>query len=138
MSHLHVQRLVVIAEDYSAVRQAVSRSLQNTCLPGYAMLNRAESGLETAYIARLFVEFEGVLRLYLSTNDPRGRTVPRAMYSVINRAASVWGVPNGIRDDVQRAREYRNSVVHPDGTTRAAIAFGDARSILSKFLARLP
>jgi len=138
VSYLHVQRLVVISEDYLAVRQAVSRSLQDTSLPGYAMLNRAEGSLETAYIARLFVEFEGILRLYLKTNDPRRRSVPRAMYAVINRTASVWHIPNDIRDDVQRAREYRNSVVHPDGTTRAAIAFGDARSILSKFLARLP
>lgn len=138
MSHLHVQRLVVIAEDYLAVRQAVSRSLQETSLPGYATLNRAEGSLETAYIARLFVEFEGILRLYLKTQDPRRRTVPRSMYVVINRTASIWRVPNAVRDDVQRAREYRNSVVHPDGTTRAAIGFGDARSILSKFLARLP
>lgn len=138
MSYLHVQRLVIISEDYSAVRQAVSRSLQDTSLPGIAILSRAESGLETAYIARLFVEFEGILRLYLGINDPRHRPVPRAMYAAINRTASVWRIPNAVRDDVQRAREYRNSVVHPDGTTRAAISFGDARSILSKLLARLP
>ena len=133
-----MQHLAVISEDYLAVRQAVTRSLQDTSLPGTAALSRAEGGLETAYIARLFVEFEGILRLYLRANDPRGRTVPRSMYAAINRAASVWRVPNDVRDDVQRAREYRNSVVHPDGTTRAAVAFGDARSILSKFLARLP
>lgn len=60
------------------------------------------------------------------------------MYDVINRVASLWRLPNDTRDDVQEAREYRNSVVHPDGTTRAAISFSDARSILSKFLARLP
>ena len=133
-----MQRMLVIAEDYAAVRQAVIRSLQDTSQPGYAMLNRAEGSLETAYVARLFVEFEGILRLYLKANDPRRRTVPRNMYAVISRTASVWRIPNDVRDDVQRAREYCNSVVHPDGKTRAAIAFGDARSILSKFLARLP
>jgi len=138
VSYLHVQRLVIVTEDYGAVRQAVARSLQDTSLPGYALLNRAEGSLETAYIARLFIEFEGILRQYVKTNDPRSRAVPRSMYGVINRAASIWRIPNLMRDDVQQTREYRNSVVHPDGTTRAAVAFGDARSILSKFLARLP
>ena len=138
MSYQHVQRVVLIAEDYLAVREAVVRSLQDTSQPGHATLNRAEGSLETAYIARLFSEFEGILRQYLKANDPRRRLVPRNMYDVINRVASVWRIPNGTRDDVQEAREYCNSVVHPDGTTRAAISFSDARSILSKFLARLP
>ena len=133
-----MQRLVVIAEDYLAVRQAVSRSLQDTSLAGNAILSRAESSLETAYVARLFSEFEGILRPYLAANDPRQRSVPRSIFSVINRASSVWRIPNSIRDDVQEAREYRNSVVHPDSTTRTAIPFPDARSFLSKFLARLP
>ncbi len=133
-----MQRLAVISEDYLAVRRAVLQSLQDTSIASYAVLVRAETGLETAYIARLFSEFESILRLYLRMNDPRGRAVPRNVYDVINRTASVWHIPNTTRDDVQRAREYRNSVVHPDGTTRAAIAFSDSRSILSKFLAGLP
>ena len=133
-----MQRIVVISEDYAAVRQSVVRSLQDTRLSNYAVLNRAEGGLETAYIARLFSEFEGILRLYLQANDPRRRPVPRNIYDVINRAASVWHISDDIRDAVQQAREYRNSVVHPDGITRAAISFSDTRSILSKFLAVLP
>ena len=138
MSHLHVQRLLVIADDYAAVRQAVIKSLQDASLPGYALLSRAEGGLETAYIARLFSEFEGILRPYLQANDPRRRPVPKNIYNVINRTASIWRIPDDVRDAVQEAREYRNSVMHPDGTTRAAILFSDARSIQSKFLARLP
>ena len=138
MSYQHVQRLVVIAEDYTAVRRAVIQSLQDTSISGHATLGRAEGSLETAYIARLFSEFEGILRQYLKANDPRRRPVPRNMYDVIRRVASVWHIPDDVRDAVQEAREYQNSVVHPDGTTRAAISFSDARSILSKFLARLP
>ena len=133
-----MQRIVVISEDYAAVRQSVVRSLQDTSLSNYAVLNRAEGGLETAYIARLFSEFEGILRPYLQANDPRRRPVPRNIYDVINRAASVWHISDNIRDAVQQAREYRNSVVHPDGTTHSAISFSDTRSILSKFLAVLP
>lgn len=138
MSYLHVQRLLVIAEDYAAVRQAVIRSLQDTSLSDYTLLRRAEGGLETAYIARMFSEFEGILRQYLQANDPRRRPVPKNIFNVINRAASIWHILDDIRDAVQEAREYRNSVVHPGGMTRAAISFSDTRSILSKFLARLP
>ncbi len=138
MGYLEVQRLAVIAEDYRAVRGAVVQALQDTSQPGSAVLDCAEGGLETAYIARLFSEFEAILRGYLSANDPHLRPVPRSIFSVINRAASVWRIPNSLRDDVQQAREYRNSVVHADTTTRAAIPFSDALSILNKFLARLP
>ena len=137
VSYLHVQRIVVIAEDYAAVRQAVIKSLQDTSLVGYAVLSRAEGNLETTYVARLFSEFEGILRPYLQVNDPRRRPVPRNISSTINRMAAIWRVPDDIRDAVQEARQYRNSVVHPDGTTRAAISFSDTRSILSN-LARLP
>lgn len=133
-----MQRLVVIAEDYLAVRQAVIQSLQDTSLPGHATLGRAEGSLETAYIAGLFSEFEGILRAYLKMNGPRRRPVPRNMYDVINRVAAVWRITDATRGAVQETRVYRNSVVHPDGTTRAAIPFSDARSILSKFLAPLP
>ena len=133
-----MQRLLVIAEDYAAVRQAIVRSLQDTSLTNFAVLNRAEGSLETAYIARLFSEFEGILRQYLQANDPRRRPVPKSIYDTINRTASIWRVPTDIRDAVQEAREYRNSVMHPDGTTRAALPFSDARSILSKFIARFP
>lgn len=132
-----MQRLLVIAEDYAAVRQAVIRSLQDTSLSDYAWLFRAEGSLETAYIARLFSEFESILRPYLQANEPR-RPVPKNIYNTINRTASIWRIPNELRDAVQEAREYRNSVAPPDGTTRAAISFSDTRSILSKFLARLP
>jgi len=138
VGYLEVQRLAVIAEDYRAVRGAVVQALLDTSQPGSAVLGRAEGGLETAYIARLFSEFEAILRPYLRANDPRRRPVPRSIYSVINRTVSVWHIPNALRDDVHQAREYRNSVVHADSTTRAAIPFSDAQSILNKFLARLP
>lgn len=130
--------LVVVAENYLAVRQAVVQALQDASLPGYAKLDRAEGSLETTYITRLFSEFEGVLRPYLGANDPRHRPVPKNIYDTINRAASIWRIPNDIRDNAQKTRQFRNSVSHPDGTTRAAVSFSDARSFLSKFLARLP
>lgn len=130
--------LAAIEGEFRVIREAVAEALQDISRPNHAPLKQAEAGLETAYVARLFSVFEGVLRSYLRDHDPRHRPVPRRAFDVINRTASLWRIPNEIRDDVQEAREYRNSVVHPDGTTRAAISLSEARSLLSKFAARLP
>lgn len=138
VSHLEVQRLVIISEDFLAVQKAVFQTLQDTSLSGYSILIRAERDLETAYVARLFAEFEGILRQYLVANDPRLRPASKSIYNVINRAASFWSIPDDIRDSVHTAREYRNSVVHSNSRSRASISFRDVKSILSKFLAPLP
>ncbi len=138
VSHFEVQRLVVISEDFLAVQKAVFQILQDTSQPGYSILTRAERDLETAYVARLFSEFEGILRQYLAANDPRLRPASKSIYNVINRTASVWSIPDEIRDSVHTAREYRNSVVHSNSRSRASISFRDVKSILSKFLAPLP
>ena len=133
-----MQPLATVEREFVLIREAVAQALHDVSRPDYAQLSQAASGLETAYIARLFSVFEGILREYLAANDPRHRRVPYRVMDVINRAASAWSIPDQVRDDVQEAREYRNSVVHPDGTTRAAIAVSEARSRLSKFFARLP
>lgn len=138
MSHIHVRRLVAVGEDFLAVRQAVDQSLSDPSLPNHARLTRAAWGLEATYLARLFSEFEGTLRAYLRANDPQGRPPPKSAYGLINRTAALLRLPNDIRDGVQQAREYRNAVVHPDGPAYAALPFSEARSLLSKFLARLP
>ena len=138
MSHVHVQPLATIEREFLVIRAAVAQILQDISRPDYAALSQAAAGLETAYVARLFSVFEGILREYLAVHDPRRRLVSKRVFDVINRTASVWRIPNQIRDDVHEAREYRNSVVHPDGTTRAAIPLTEARSLLSKFCARLP
>ncbi len=90
------------------MRDAVVQRLRDPSQSGYSRLKQAERNLETTYIIRLFVEFEGILRLVLLIHDPR-RHVSREAYNRINRAARLFSVPDPIRDAVHNAREYRSS-----------------------------
>ncbi len=132
-----MQPLATVESEFRAIRDVVAQALRDDRRPGHADLSQAAAGLETAYIARLFSVFEGLLREYLTANDPRRRSVPYRAVAVINRTAAVWRIPDLIRDDVQEAREYRNSVVHPDGTAYAAISLSEARSRMSDNSPRL-
>lgn len=138
MSYRQVQRLVVIEEEFLAVQGAVNRALEAPSLPNYAHLRRGAQTLEATYVSRLFSEFEGLLRAHLLSFDPQGRPPPRSAYGLINRAAATLRLPNALRDAVQNAREGRNAIVHPDGSPPVQLLFDEARSVLSRFLARLP
>lgn len=137
MSHVHVEQLSAVFEEYEEVRGAVTQHLRDPSRAGYRNLLRADANLETTYIVRLFVEFEGILRLVLLAHDPR-RRVSREAYNRINRAARLFSIPDPIRDAVHDAREYRNSVVHPGGSRIASLSIRQARSVLNRFLKPLP
>ncbi len=137
MSHVHIEQLFAVFEEHAEVREAVVQRLRNPSYTGYGRLKQAERNLETTYILRLFVEFEGILRLVLLTHDPR-RRVSREAYNRINRAARLFSVPDPIRDAVHNAREYRNSLVHPGGVQIAPLSLRQARSVLNRFLKLLP
>lgn len=105
---------------------------------GYRDLLRADSNLETAYIIRLFAEFEGILRLALSDSAIRAGA-PHARRTTGSIAPSVSSPSlDPIHDAVHGAREYRNSVVHPGGVRIASLSLRQARSILNRFLKPLP
>ena len=131
-----MQRLVAIREEYLAVQQAVRQVLLNTSRKDYAHLERAYSNLESAYLARLFSEFEGILKDYLLLHDARRRP-PKNAYDRIFRVAKLLSIPDAIYDEVQEAREFRNSVVHPGGIQRPSITLSSAHTRLCKFLAPL-
>jgi hypothetical protein len=137
MSHLHIEQLSAVFEEYAEVREAVAQRLRDSSYVNYGILQRAERNLETTYVIRLFSEFEGILRLVLLTYDPRER-VSREAHNRINRAARLFSIPDQIRDNVHHARLYRNSVVHPGGVRTASLTFGQARSALNRFLKLLP
>lgn len=137
MSNVHVEQLSAVFDEYVEVREAVTQRLRDRSHTGYRNLQRADRNLETTYIVRLFVEFEGILRLVLLTHDPRQR-VSREAYNWINRAAHLFSIPDRVRDDVHDAREFRNSVVHPGGVRIASLSIRQARSVLNRFLKPLP
>ena len=133
MSYLHVEQLTAVFDEYVEVRGAVTQRLRDPSHTSYRNLQRADHNLETIYIVRLFVEFEGVLRLVLLTHDLR-RRASREAYNRINRAARLFSIPDPIHDAVHDAREYRNSVVHPGGVRIASFSIRQARSVLNRFL----
>ncbi len=137
MSYVHIEQLSLVFEEHAALRESVAQRLRDPSQPGYSKLKQAERNLETTYIIRLFVEFEGILRLVLLIHDPRGR-VSREAYNRINRAARLFFIPDPLRDAVHDAREYRNSLVHPGGVQIASLSLRQARSILNRFLKLLP
>jgi hypothetical protein len=126
-----------VRHEYGAVREAVENLLKDSSRPNYARVVLADQNLEDTYITRLFSEFEGVLRDYLTAYRP-SRPAPRAAFRLINRAANLSHIPNAIRDSAHGVREHRNSVVHRDIAAGPAISFKQALSELSKFLAWLP
>lgn len=137
MSHVHIELLSAVFDEYIEVRQAVTQRLRDPSHAGYRNLQMADRNLETTYIVRLFVEFEGILRLVLMTHDP-WRRVSREAYNRINRAARLFSIPDSVRDAVHDARDYRNSVMHPGGPRIAALSIRQARSALNRFLKPLP
>lgn len=137
MSYIHIEQLSAVFEEHDEVRKAVAQRLRHPSQAGYGRLMQAERNLETTYIIRLFVEFEGILRLVLLAQDPR-RRVSREAYNRINRAARLFSIPDPIRDAVHNAREYRNSLVHPGGVQIAPLSLRQARSILNRFLKLIP
>lgn len=137
MSHLHVQQFGLVEQELNAVRKAIGSALGHPEEPNYAHLVRAARNLETTYITRLFSQFESILRSYMRTEHPR-RHVLRDARPLINRVALLLRMPNAVRDGAQNVREFRNSVVHADGTATAAITFQQSSRNLNKFLALLP
>ncbi len=137
MSYLHIEQLSTVFEEHAEVREAVAQRLRFPSQEGFGKLKQAERNLETTYIIRLFVEFEGILRLVLLTQDSR-RRVSREAYNRINRAARLFSISDPIRDAVHDAREYRNSLVHPGGVQISPLSLRQARSILNRFLKLVP
>lgn len=137
MSHLHIDQISAVFEEYAEVRNAVKQRLRDPSQTNYSSLQRAERNLETTYIVRLFTEFEGILLIVLLTHDLK-RRVSREAYNRINRTARLFSIPDSIRDAVHDAREYRNSVVHPGGVRTTSLSIRQARSVLNRFLKPLP
>lgn len=93
--------------------------------------------VEQTYLTRLFSEFEGMLRAYL---DKRRETVPPRAYDLVNRVAKPQraNVPDDKRIAVHRVREYRNAIVHDQGSGAVAVSFDQALSALNQYLVSLP
>lgn len=78
-----------------------------------------------------------MLRAYL---DKRRETVPPKAYDLINKVAKPQraNVPDNKRIAVHRVQEYRNAIVHDQGSGAVAVSFDQALSALNQYLVSLP
>ena len=146
MSYVHVQRLAPVADEHNAARVAVGYvervwhlvasepEMHGLTRPHIRMGAR---GLESAYIVRLFSEFEVILQDHLAANHP-GRPIPRTAEALVNRVALRERIPDAIRDAVHGVREYRNAIVHRRTAAAVPLDFREAAAALNRYLARLP
>lgn len=146
MSYLETKQLILVKEEFEAVRVSVSYlegswpRLQVEQMPGTLKLvqvKRAALNLEATYIVRLFSVFESVLRQLLPLRMA-GSTDRRNVYDLINRAASKWRISAAVRDESHRIREFRNGSVHQNASGTSRLLFTEALAGLNQFLGWLP
>lgn len=136
-----IQRLQVVRDEYYAARAALAlvaeqwadlRSAPALLGQSYAALHSAVKNLEATYTARLFAEFEAILRSQYPVSRP-GDTVPDNSDGLIGGLGSRYRIPVGEREAVHRVRRFRHSVAHADPGAEP-VAFVDAHSALNKYL----
>jgi hypothetical protein len=150
VSYLHIQQLRPILDEFAAARAAVVymerawhqvRDAPEASGIGLAQVREAVQSVENTYFIRLFSQFEGLLYEHLVVSQP-GRKPPMTARSLIDRVASRERVPDRVREEAHRVREFRNSVVHraarSGGVPVAVRSFRQALSVLNQFLACLP
>ena len=146
MSRQLVQNLASVRQEFRAARAALAyaeqqwaQATEDALLKGVSKshVTAALGRVEQTYLTRLFGEFEGMLRAYL---DKRRETIPPRAYDLINKAARRQraNVPDDKRDAVHLVREYRNAVVHDQGSGAVAVSFDQALSALNQYLVFLP
>ncbi len=146
MSHLQIQRLILIKGEYKAAQASIDyterewsrlRWEQGFSRIEFPQVRQATVNIERTYIARLFSVFESILRGVLPVRVS-GSPDRRSVYDLINRAASKWRIPAPIRDEAHHIREFRNLTVHQNSAAASPVLFADALAALNRFLSRLP
>ncbi len=148
MSRVLIGNLAAVQQELGAARAALSyveaetqwsQAKGDAVLKGvsYSHVTAALGKVEQTYLTRLFSEFEGMLRAYL---DKRREKIPPRAYDLINKVAKPRraNVPDDKRDAVHLVREYRNAVVHDQGSGAAAVSFREALSALNQYLVFFP
>lgn len=146
MSLILIRNLASVRQEFRAARAVLSyaeqqwaQATENPLLKGISKIQvtAALGKVEQTYLTRLFSEFEGMLRAYL---DKKRETVPPKAYDLINKVAKRQraNVPDQKRDAVHLVREYRNAVVHNQGSRAVAVSFDQALSALNQYLVFLP
>jgi hypothetical protein len=100
--------------------------------PGHCRL--ALERLEATYFIRIFAEFEAALRDYWSSfrsSEPPAR-------DLLEGITAARLIPDELGIAAHEVREHRNDLVHDPTVRNVAMSLLSARSILCKYVARLP
>lgn len=96
----------------------------------------AADNAEATYTIRLFAEFEGGLRSFLSSR--LGRAQRARTGHLLDRVASRCHVPNRALENAHAVRRYRNALVHEPDDPEEALDINQARRYLCRFFSYLP
>ena len=135
-------RIKVVEHEYLSVRVAVDRLKEVVfdnpgilgAVPKPRDLISADENLEGTYLVRMFAEFETGIRSYWKTLRPTRPPVEILLDSVAAKRV----IPYDLVQNAHAVRDYRNQLVHDRDEPVDVVTIRDARSHLSKYLARLP
>jgi len=105
-----------------------------------SILQLAES-LDAIFTIRLFAVFEGMLREHMRQHHPRTPVPEDAGASyLIDRVATsqTTRISIDLCNQVHEVRQYRNSLMHPDGKRATEIPFTVALARLARYAGWLP
>ncbi len=141
MSYRLIEGLKNVRGEYEAAHAAMAYVLQGwarlhteQAMSGQTLtaLRSAVSNLEATYTARLFAEFEAILRAQYPHSRPK-RSIPRNSDGLINGLGSHYKVQPDDLQKVGKVREFRHSVAHADPGAEP-VPFVDALSWLCVYL----
>ena len=143
MSHLHVQRLSSVRQEYKSALASLAHS--ERIWPDFALSNEAQglrradiqqtsAHLEATYLIRLFTQFEAILR---DDFTQRKLSVPYKTETLINKAASQARIDSSIVTGAHSVRVCRNGIVHGGKMNAPTIPFNDALALLNYCLSRI-
>jgi hypothetical protein len=144
VSYQLIRQLKAVREEYDTARAALAFTKRQWPvvhaepeLQGgtFRALERTVENLEATYIARLFAEFEAVLRRHYAHVRP-GRRIPGSD-GLINGLGAHYRIPAEQREQAHRVRRFRHSVAHADPGPDL-VPFVDALSWLNQFLSFIP
>jgi hypothetical protein len=116
------RKLAAVRDEYHAARFSLAETLGTVNVNPethhaskqqrvtFGQLELCVKNLQITYLARLFAEFEGVLRDYWC-NGCHKRTRP-AMETLMDRLAAYRTVHSDDLHDAHEVRDYRNDVIH--------------------------
>ncbi len=150
MSALYIQRLRAIRGELDAARQAIA--FVSRYWDKYAVykevddvtpadFRRTSDFLFATYLVRLSAEFEGILKLHLTSRYPsvaipKDAKVDWLISQVTQR--DNFKIDKPLRGNLEKVRTYRNDFVHSGTLPDATFTFDAALSWFNTFLAKLP